>query len=128
MTLLGVVPLDQNPEVPVSPEVISPLQVKAPVVPLIVQPVEEDPPAILTVEAASAMFKVETLLDNRLKVEAVDVKSPPLTDKSSDKVKVEALILVVDNPPLATVKPVVVNDPPTPKLPVKLPVPATDNL
>src|SRR5258708_6581362 len=69
----------QKPLVPDDPPVILPVQVKLPVVPSMVQPVEEDPPAIFTVLALSARFRVVTVLDSRLKVAWLEVKLELLT-------------------------------------------------
>ena len=63
----------------------------------------------------------------------------PVTDRVEDKDKVEAVTVVAFsparfdnpvtfNPPLNTPSPVAVKDDPTPKFPVKLPVPTTDSL
>ena len=60
---------------------ISPLQVKLPVVPFKVQPVSPDPPerAMLPEAPAGPMFRTEVAPARRLKVVAVVVRLPPLT-------------------------------------------------
>src|SRR3989344_9572367 len=76
--------LCQNPWVPDEPPVILPLQVKSPVAPSVVQPVAPGPPARLTDVAVSAPGPRFTIVEvsARLKVEAVEVISPPLTAAS----------------------------------------------
>ncbi len=81
---------------------IVPVQVKSPVVPLIVHPVDADPPikfivpdapAIpkFTVVAAPNPFTVVAPVLTRLNVPAVVVKSPPFTAKSLFRVKLPAV-------------------------------------
>lgn len=92
ITLIGEVALDQKPTVP--PEVvISPVQSNPPVTPLMVHPVDPEPPAIFTIEAEST----------KLKVEEVEVISPPFTAKSP----VKAVFPATPNVPPMLADPVV---------------------
>jgi len=70
--------LCQKPAAPVAPPVMFPEQVRLPVVASRVHPVLAEPPPIAIVFAPSAMFKVVTVLVKRLKVDALEVRLPPM--------------------------------------------------